>query len=99
MMSNKQGDNTMTADASAFVMGFLHGLKTKKSISRRQIEARFPHFSDSQVTCYHNGHDDGVQRDSFRYDLVRKAEEIKQRNSDPDEAWSDLGNTLREISQ
>jgi hypothetical protein len=61
----------MTANTSAFVLGFFHGRKTGLYASNREVQAKYVHFNTEQVECYQNGRDDGVRGDSWRYDQMR----------------------------
>lgn len=49
-----------------FGTGFYHGYVSGLYASRKDVLARYPDITDSQIELYLNGRDDGVKRDVFR---------------------------------
>jgi hypothetical protein len=68
------GDMNESKDRAAmfFCAGFMDGRRTRVFFSRKQAEAKYPRANSEQINAYLNGRDDGVQRDTFRYDLIRR---------------------------
>lgn len=62
----------MKPDETAFCLGYGTGLEGKHWSAKEVLE-HFDWFDDKQTDAFLNGQDDGLKRDSFRFDLIARS--------------------------